>query len=79
MKALELNQRRYSGNAKPAGKSKMKQVINKAFVCQFFGVKPNTPDEILKEAIKRHTGDSMSFGAFKHKQQNRLIIYAKKQ
>lgn len=67
MKVRALSNVSISGNAKPAGKSKMKQAINKAFVCQFLGVKPNTPDAILKEAIKRHTGDSMSFGQFKHK------------
>ncbi len=56
-----------SGSESLASKEDMQQAINKAFVCEYFRVKPNTPDEILKEAIKRTTGSNFSFGQFKSK------------
>ena len=67
MRVRALNNIDLSGSESPASKEDMQQVINKAFVCEYFKVKPNTPSHILKEAIKRLTGENVSFGQFKHK------------
>ncbi len=67
---------KYSGDAKPASKQELKQRANKAFVCRFFGVRANTPSDVLKEAIKRITGANMSFGnssIYKLKRKTRLM------
>ena len=67
MKVRRMKNIDLSGSEAPASKEDMQQAINKAFVCDYFKVKPNTPTEILKEAIKRLTGSNMSFGQFKSK------------
>jgi len=66
MKVKALTNIELSGS-ELANKEDMQQAINKAFVCEYFKVKPNTPDEILKVAIKHTTGANMSFGQFKSK------------
>ena len=67
MRVRVLNNIDLSGSESLAGKEDMQQAINKAFFLRVFQVKPNTPNTIPKEAIKRLTGANMSFEQFKSK------------
>ncbi len=62
----------YSGDSTEATRKEASRARNKSFVCSFFGVKSSTPENVLKEAIKRHTGKKMSFSAFRYQQQKQI-------
>jgi len=56
----------YAGDSEEASEQDIRERANRAFVCSFFGVKPNTPDEILMQAIERYTGRKLNYKRFRH-------------
>ena len=62
---------KYSGDSTEATRKEASRARNKAYICRFFDVKQNTPDNVLKEAINRYTGEKMSFSEFRFRQQNK--------